>query len=205
LSLSFPPLWAYLRQCSGSCTGITFVDATALRGCHNRRIAQHRLFAGLAARGKTSLGWFFCFKLPLCVNDRGELLTVTLTPGNTDDRKPVPRLAQRLFGKLFADKGYLSAALTRDRLETWGIHLFTPIKRKIKNRLLPLVDKLLLRKRAVIESIIDQLKNISQIGHSRHRSISNFFVNLLGGLIASCHQPKKPSFCLSPFPMLQVA
>lgn len=96
------PLCAYLRSCSGTCTGLTFVDATAIAVCHNRRIAPPRVFAGLAQRGKTSLGWFFGFKLPLCVNDQGELLAVTLTPGNTDDRKPVPRLARRLFGKLFA-------------------------------------------------------------------------------------------------------
>jgi hypothetical protein len=123
----------------------------------------------------------------------------------TDDRTPVPRLAQRLFGELFADKGYLAAALTRELLETCGVHLFTPIKRKMKKRLLPSVDKLLLRKSGVIESVIDQLKNISQIEHSRHRSVTNFFVNLLGGLIASCHQPKKPSRHLFTLSMLQAA
>jgi transposase len=199
------PLCAYLRHCYGACTGITFVDATALAVCHNRRIAQHRVFAGLAQRGKTSLGWFFGFKLHLCVNDQGELLAVTLTPGNTDDRKPVPRLAQRLFGKLFADKGYLSQALTKELVETLGVRLITPIKRGMKNRLLPVVDKLLLRKRVVIESIIDQLKNISQIEHSRHRSVTNFLVNLLSGLIAYCHQPKKPALHLSILPLLQAA
>jgi len=199
------PLCAYLRHCYGTCTGITFVDATALAVCHNRRIAQHRVFAGLAQRGKTSLGWFFGFKLHLCVNDKGELLALALTPGNTDDRQPVPRLAQRLFGKLFADKGYLSQALTRELVETLGVRLVTPIKRNMKNRLLPLMDKLVLRKRVVIESIIDQLKNISQIEHSRHRSVTNFFVNLLGGLIAYCHQPKKPALHLSGLPLLQAA
>lgn len=117
------PLCAYLRHCFGPCTGITFVDATPLRVCHNRRIAQHRVFTGLAARGKTSLGWFFGFKLPLLVSDTGELLKVALTPGNTDDRQPVPRLAQRLFGKLFADKGYLSHPLTKELLETFGVRL----------------------------------------------------------------------------------
>lgn len=198
------PLCAYLRHCFGACTGITFVDATALAVCHNRRIAQHRVFAGLAARGKTSLGWFFGFKLHLCVNERGDLLKVLLTPGNTDDRKPVPRLAQRLFGTLFADKGYLSSALTQELLETFGLRLITPIKRKMKNRLLAVRDKLLLRKRAIIESIVDQLKNISQIEHSRHRSVTNFFVNLLGGLIAYCHQPKKPSLHLPTLPALSL-
>jgi len=95
--------------------------------------------------------------------------------------------------------------LTKDLRETCGVRLFTPIKHRMKNRLLPLVDKLLLRKRVVIESIIDQLKTISQIEHSRHRSVTNFFVNLLGGLIAYCHQPKKPSLHLSTLPLLQAA
>lgn len=199
------PLCAYLRRCSGACTGITFVDATALAVCHNRRIAQHRVFTGLAARGKTSLGWFFGFKLHLLVNDKGELLKVALTPGNTDDRKPVPRLTQHLFGKLFADKGYLSTALTKELLQTFGVRLVTPLKRKMKNRLLPLLDKLLLRKRAIIETIVDQLKNISQIEHSRHRSVANFFVNLLSGLLAYCHQPKKPSLHFTALPMPQTA
>ena len=199
------PLCTYLRHGYGSCTGTSFVDATALAVCHNRRIAQHKVFRGLAARGRTSVGWFFGFKLHLIVNDRGELLRVALTPGNTDDRKPVPKLAQDLFGKLFADKGYISAALTKELLTTLGLHLLTPIKRKMKPRLLLWTDKLLLRKRAIVETILDQLKNISQIEHSRHRSPTNFLVNLLCGLIAYCHQPKKPSLHLDTCPALPLA
>ena len=198
LPSTLAPLCAYLRQCYGPCTGPSFVDATALAVCHNRRIAQHKVFAGLAARGRTSVGWFFGFKLHLVVNDRGELLRVALTPGNTDDRKPVPKLAHSLFGKLFADKGYLSAALTEELLTTFGVHLLTPLKRNMKPRIFLWTDKLLLRKRAIVETIFDQLKNISQIEPSRHRSPTNFLVNLLCGLIAYCHQPKKPSLHLPP-------
>lgn len=190
------PLCAYLRQCYGACTGVSFVDATPLRVCHTRRIHQHRVFEGVAQRGKTSTGWFFGFKLHLLFNDRGELLQVALTAGNVDDRKPLPKMVRHLFGKLFADKGYLSEKLHHDLLETFGIELITKIKANMKNRLLPWRDKILLRKRAIVETIIDQLKNISQIEHSRHRSGTNFLVNLLGGLIAYCHQPKKPSLNL---------
>jgi hypothetical protein len=118
------------------------VDVTAIAVCHTHRIAQHRVFVGFAQRGQTALGWFFGFKLPLLVNDNGEWLAVTITPGNTDDRKPLPRLAQRLFGKLFADKGYLSQALTKALLETFGLRLVPPIKRKMKNRLLPFLSYL---------------------------------------------------------------
>lgn len=197
------PLCAYLTHCFGTCTGISFIDSTALTVCHNRRIRQHKVFAGLAQRGKTSLGWFYGFKLHLVVNDRGELVSVQLTPGNTDDRKPVPTLARRLYGKLFADKGYLSQPLFRRLFDDLGLQLITHRKRNMRNQLIPLADKLLLRKRAIIESIFDQLKNISQIEHTRHRSPVNFVVNLLAGLVAYCHQPKKPSLRLSALPRLE--
>jgi Transposase DDE domain len=102
---------AYLRSCFGQCSGISFMDLTSLKVCHNRRIKQHKVFEDLAARGKTSVDWFFGFKLHLVVNDRGELLNIVLTPGNIDDRTPVPKLLQQLFGKVFADKGYVSQKL----------------------------------------------------------------------------------------------
>jgi HPt (histidine-containing phosphotransfer) domain-containing protein len=190
------PLVVYLTHCQGPCTGIAFVDSTALAVCHNRRIARHKVFAGLAARGKTSLGWFFGFKLHLVVNDRGEILAFRLTPGNVDDRHPVPTMVKRLFGKLFGDRGYLSQTLFTTLFEQ-GLELITAVRKNMKNRLLPLVDKLLLRQRALIETINDQLKNISQVEHTRHRSPINFLVNVIAGLIAYCHQPKKPSLNLS--------
>jgi hypothetical protein len=189
------PLCAYLRFCYGSCTGIGFIDSTPIAVCHNRRIGQHKTFAHVAQRGKNSVGWFYGFKLHLVVSDRGDLLACRLTPGNVDDRTPVPRLVKRLWGKLFGDKGYLSQPLT-EQLLAQGIHLITRLKSNMKNRLMPLADKLLLRKRSILETITDQLKNISQIEHSRHRSLANFMVNLVCGLIAYSHQPKKPSLAL---------
>jgi hypothetical protein len=119
-----------------------------------------------------------------------------LTPGNTDDRKPVSKLLQCLLGKVFGDRGYISQQLATQLWQHLGIQLITKLRRNMKNRLMALTDKLLLRRRAIIESVIDQLKNISQIEHSRHRSPVNFLVNLVSGLIAYCHQPKKPSLVL---------
>lgn len=196
------PLCAYLRTCMGSCTGISFLDSTDLTVCHNKRISQHKVFAHVAQRGKTSTGWFFGFKVHLLFNESGELLEVALTPGNVDDRKPVPQMVKRVFGKIFADRGYLSNKLFQELLATFGIQLITKLKKNMPNRLLPLMDKLLLRKRAIAETIIDQLKNISQIEHSRHRSPVNFVVNLVCGLIAYCRQPKKPSLHLGELPAL---
>jgi len=157
--------------------------------CKNPRIHCHKTFAGLARRGKTSTGWFYGFKLHLIVNDRGELLDFVLTPGNVDDRKPVPRLARRLFGKLFGDKGYLSKALRDELWRMFKVQLITGIRANMKNTLLPLLDKLLLRRRVIVETIVDQLKNISQIEHSRYRSPVNFVVNVLCGLITYCRKP----------------
>jgi hypothetical protein len=197
------PLCIYLRmKCAGICTGISYIDSTSLAVCKNPRIHSHKVFSGLAARGKTSTGWFFGFKLHLIFNDRGELLNLRLTSGNVDDRKPVPQMVRKLFGKLFADKGYLSKKLFEELLRTFNLQLITGIRSNMKNRLIPLMDKLLLRKRAITETIIDQLKNISQIEHSRHRSPINFLVNLICGLIAYCRQPKKPSLHLGTLPAL---
>lgn len=190
------PLCVYLKGCFGRCTGISFLDATSLKVCHNRRISQHRVFKNLAARGKTSVDWFFGFKLHLVVNERGELLNLKITPGNTDDRQPVPDLLKSLFGKVFADRGYVSQALSVQLLQDFQVDFFAKPRRQMKNHLMLLGDKLLARKRSIIETIIDQLKNISQIEHSRHRSPVNFAVNLLCGLIAYSHQPKKPSLLL---------
>jgi hypothetical protein len=193
------PLMVYLHTQLGSCTGVSFIDSTALAVCHNARIAQHRVFALEARRGKTSVGWFYGFKLHLVVNDRGELLAFCLTPGNVDDRRPLPRLVRRLFGTLVGDRGYISQDLAEELLVTQGLRLITKLRKNMRPRLLAVADKLLLRKRALIETIVDQLKNICQIEHSRHRSPVNFLVNLMAGLIAYCQQPKKPSLDLDGF------
>jgi hypothetical protein len=196
-----PLLCAYLFSRFGQCSGISFVDSTFLAVCDNHRVHAHKVFAGLASRGRGSMGWCFGFKLHLVVNDAGELLACCLTPAHRADVKLLPKLSKRLFGKLFGGKGYLSQTLFEQLLEQ-GVQLITRLRANMKNRLLPVRDKLLLRKRAIIESITDQLKNISQIEHSRHRSPLNFCVNLLCGLIAYSHQPKKPSLCLQ-FPLLE--
>ena len=141
------------------------------------------------------MGWFYGFKLHLMVNDEGELLAFRVTTGEVNDQGPVGRMARGLWGQLFGDRGYISQAL-HQALWTQGLALITLLRRNMKPRLMRLWDRLMLRKRFLIETINDQLKNISQIEHSRHRSLAGFMVNLVGGLIAYTFQPKKPSLGL---------
>lgn len=204
LQSTLVPLCAYLTQRYGQPSGIAFIDATKLQVCHNIRIPRNKVFAGVAARGKTTMGWFYGFKLHLLINECGEILSVKVTPANTDDRVPVPAMTDGLWGKLYGDKGYLSQALF-DELQRKKVTLITNIRRNMKPRLMQLWDKLMLRKRFVIETVFDQLKNISQIEHSRHRSVTSFMVHLIAGLIAYTFQPKKPSLNLSGFETNQLA
>jgi hypothetical protein len=190
------PLCVYLKTRHGTDTGIAFTDSTTWVVCHNRRIHRHKVFKQIARRGQNSMGWFFGFKLHLVVNDRGELLAFRITPGNVDDRQPVPDLTQGLTGKLIGDRGDISQRLF-DELWERGLHLITKIRKSMHNQLMPLMDKLLLRKRAIIESINDPLKNIQQIERTRHRSVINAMVNVLAALIAYTYQPNKPSLNLT--------
>jgi IS5 family transposase len=178
-------------------TGIQFIDSTSLVVCSNLRINQHKVFRHSAARGRTSEGWFFGFKLHLIVNDCGELLALHLTPGNVSDANTdvVTKLAKGLQGKLFGDKGYISRELFT-KLWQQGLQLITNVRRNMRNQFLPYRDKLLLRKRFIIETVNDHLKNNEQIEHTRHRSPTNFCINVLAGLIAYQLQPKKPSLRL---------
>ena len=165
------PLAIYLHTQRGACTGISFIDSTSLAVCHPARIQQHRVFRVDARRGKTSVGWFYGFKLHLVVNDRGELLAFCLTPGNTDDRTPVPRLVRRLFGRLFGDKGYISAPLAERLFLEPGTapHHQTAQEHAQSSSSTSPTGSCCANARSSRPSF-DQLKNVCQIEHSRHRS-----------------------------------
>lgn len=189
------PLAMFVKTCCmGQCTGISFVDSTPLRVCKNKRIKRNKVFKDVAQIGKSSMGWFYGFKLHLVINDKGEVLSFAITQANVDDREPLKnqQLLKGLYGKLFGDKGYISQKLS-NLLFVDGIHLITQIRNNMKNTLMSIADKIALRKRSVIETVNDELKNMCQIEHSRHRSIGNFFTNLIAGLIAYAFFPKKPS------------
>lgn len=189
------PLTMFLKTCCmGNCTGISFVDSTPVRVCKNKRIKNNKVFKDIATVGKSTMGWFYGFKLHLIINEKGEILSFTITQANVDDREPLKNegFLKGIFGKLFADKGYISKKIA-DILFVDGVHLITQLKNNMKNSLMTLSDKILLRKRSVIETVNDELKNMCQIEHSRHRSIGNFITNLISGLIAYSFFPKKPS------------
>ncbi len=188
------PLLALMMALLAPASLVNFVDSTTLDVCDNKRIWKRRVFKGIAARGKSSMGWFLGLKLHLTVNERGEITSFLLSPGNVADNNQelMLKLTEKLTGKLYADKGYISHELFLSLLQK-GIILITGIRRNMKNHLMSLWDKLMLRKRSIIETINDQLKNTQQIEHGRHRSPTNFMVNLLSGLIAYQLQPKKPA------------
>lgn len=162
--------------------------------CNNKRIQRNKVFKGIAAVGKSTMGWFFGFKLHLIVTDRGELVNFVITQGNVDDREPIKdeNFTRNVFGKLFADKGYIGKELF-EMLFINGIQLITRLKKNMKGAMMSFADAILLRKRSIIETINDELKNICQIEHSRHRCFTNFITNMISGLIAYSFFPKKPS------------
>jgi hypothetical protein len=200
------PMTLFLKmQCLGDCTGITYADSTPIRVCKNKRIKRNKVFKDIATVGKSTMGWFYGFKLHLIVNEKGDIINFVITQGNVDDREPLKnqKFLEKIKGKLYGDKGYISAKLTQ-LLFVDGIQLITGIRDKMKNCLLELKDKILLRKRSIIETINDELKNICQIEHSRHRSFENFISNLISGLIAYSFFPKKPAIKFDVEPTNQI-
>jgi hypothetical protein len=192
----FAPLMILLHSLSGEQTGLYFADSTKLAVCHNRRIHRHKVFAGLAARGKTSMGWFYGLKLHFVINHKGQIMALKITPGNTADSSMLQEMTKHLAGKLYADQGYIGHEMFKTRWQR-GLHLITGIRRNMKNYLMPMADKIMLRKRFVIETVLDTLKSEMGLEHSRHRSVSNAMVHVLSCLVAYAFRPGKPSISIS--------
>ena len=189
------PLGVFMQlYCKGECTGISFLDSTSIKVCHVKREKQNRVFEGFAEKGKGTMGWFYGFKLHIIINDRGEIVDFVITKGNVDDRKPLKDKSfhKKVFGKIYADRGYIGKDLF-DMLFIDGIHLVTKLRKNMKKKSMEFYDKVLLRKRSVIETVNDVLKNQCYVEHTRHRSFDNFIVNMLAGLIAYSFLPTKPS------------
>ena len=181
----------------GAFIGLYYGDSTPLSVCHNRRIRQHKVFVGLARRGKSAVDWFYGFKLFIVVNGLGELVRAFLTPGNVSDSGEalIKRLFQGLTGLAFADKGFINATAFEDLL-AGGLKLITALRSNMKNKLMDLKEKLLLKKRGMVEAVIDILKSICDIEHSRHRSPVNMLVNTYAALCAYTTLERKPTIFL---------
>jgi Transposase DDE domain len=191
----FVPLVFFLISHLGTRTGLYYIDSTALPVCDNHRINRHKVFAGLAQRGKTSMGWFFGFKLHLVFNNCHEIVALKLTPGNVHDTTPVPALTRDLTGKLFGDKGYIGRKLAEDLLRR-GLTLFTRVRKNMKSLPLSLQDRALLNARNMAETIIGHIKEFSSLNLSKHRSVINAFVHIIATITAYQINPIKPKLNL---------
>ena len=189
----FLPLMIMMHYLSGRRTGIYYADSTHFAVCKNIRISSHKTFAGLAERGHSSIDWFYGFKLHMIINDRSQIIAIKITQGNKDDRVAFEELIAKtnLKGKCYADKGYISKSLF-SRLYTKGLILITGIKRNMKNYLMPMLDRIFLRKRFIIETIFGYIKEHFNIRPNKHRSPTNFFASLFAALIAYQIKPSKP-------------
>lgn len=177
------------------CTGVSFIDSFPLKACHIKRASAHKTFKGLAQKGKTSVGWFYGFKLHVVINHLGEIVSFCITPGSTSDNNEnvLIKLTKKLLGKLFGDKGYLVNENIFAKLFSKGIHLITKIRKNMKNKLLEVKNKMLLRKRGIIESVGSLLKESESLEHTRHRSFAGFLAHVASSLIAYNFRNQKPS------------
>jgi len=181
-----------LNSILDKCDGISFVDSSSLEVCKRYRISMHKVFAGIAARSKTTKGWFYGLKLHLLINRGGGIIKASFSSGNKDDRAQLKLMIRGLFGKVFGDRGYISQELFQELLEQ-GIFVVTRVKKNMKNKLMSLVDKMLLLKRVLIESVFGKIKLLGKFEHSRHRSVTNAFVHMVAALISYQLSDNKPS------------
>jgi hypothetical protein len=187
-------LLAYLQYARlSACSRANYVDSTPLAVCRMQRHKQHKTFKGLAAKGKTAMGYFFGFKLHLIVNQYGELVRVSLSKGNRADNNPelLKALFAGLQGTFYGDKGYITSL--KNYFEQQNIRIITKVRKNMKEPKMSKEEAFFLAKRGIIESVLDRMKNFCQIEHSRHRSPKNFLMNLWAGIVAYTFLDKKPA------------
>ena len=192
IKLAFPALVCLLKTLEGTVTEYLFIDATPMAVCHNLRERRHKVYKGLAKKGRTSTGWFFGFKLHFIFNTHGEIVRMQITGGNVNDRSPVMNLMKDISAKLIGDKGYISKKLSAELFEQKAT-LITKITKKMKNCLMDVTDKMMLMKRSYIETIFSSIKLLGTLIHHRHRSPVNAFTHLFAGLISYQIRTDKPS------------
>lgn len=187
-----PFLAVLLSSMLSSGRGIFYVDSTSLAVCHPKRMSRNKTFKDIGKIGKSTKGWFFGLKLHIIIDDQGNLVSVKITPGNTDDRYFLQEMTKKIKGLLFGDKGYISKDLF-SRLYEKGVKLITNVKKGMKSTIMTAQEKLLLRKRPIVETVFDYLKNKMQLEHTRHRTFQNAFVHMISTLISYQLKTSKPS------------
>lgn len=181
----FFPLFAFFNFISAICDGESFIDSTALPVCHIKREYVNKVFANMAKKSKSTMGWFFGFKLHLITNVLGHPISFTVTKGNVDDRKVPQSLFAKIFGKIYGDKGYISKEFFT-KMKNKTIQIVTAIKSNMKPQIMPICDAQRLTQRTTIETVFNVLKNNLNLQHTRHRSPVNYAVNIVGALCAYC-------------------
>lgn len=173
-------LMAFNRK--NSALSIKFVDSTAVQVCKNKRIFHHKVCDGVAKRGKSSFGWFFGFKVHICVDKQGRLLSMEVTPGNTDDRAPVIKLLKDIHGLVVADSGYVSEPL-RKKLQQKDIHFLTGVKKTMK-KLMTKEQHKVLKLRQIVETALGVSKSSNNLVSSYARSVIGHFSRILYAFLA---------------------
>jgi hypothetical protein len=188
----------------GKCDGNSYIDSFSLSVSHQKRISSHKTFKGLAARGKTSVGWFYGFKVHVIINGWGEIIDFCITSGNVVDNntKVIEKITEKIYGKVYGDKGYLLNPELFQKLYSKGIHIVTKIRNNMKNKLMDIGDKIMLKKRGIIESVGAILKEDLNIEHSRYRSPRSLIINVFAALAAYGFRKKKPSIYKKSFFLL---
>jgi len=184
------------RSLQAQRSDLYIMDSKKLPVCHNLRIPSNKVFEGIAARGKSSTGWFYGLKIHLIINHLGEIVNFELTPGNIadNDKRVLDKLLYNLKGICLADKGYLTKFF--EHYYQKGIKIITKVRNNMKNKLMPLHERVLLKKRNVIESVNDILMTVCNIEHTRHRNPYNAMANIFAAIAAYSFLDNKPSLIL---------
>lgn len=176
----------------GKCTGIYYIDSSCLPVCHLKRSRRHKIFKDIAQYGKTSVGWFFGLKLHLVINDQGQLMAFKITRGNVSDVKASESLLKTLQGLAFGDKGYISKKLFSELLSQ-GLKLITRTRKNMQPKSYNALEKQLLNRRGIIETVINHFKHHYHVWHTRHRSVFNAMTHLMAAVAAYVIEPLKIS------------
>ena len=180
---------------NGACTGITFFDSYPLPVCHIKREHSNKTFKGIATKGKSSMGWFYGFKVHVAINHKGEVIHFHITKGNVVDNneKVIEKITTSITGKGFGDKGYILKPSLFQKLYSSGLEMVTKVRKNMKQKLMPIFNKIMLQKRGLVESVGDIIKIDLSGQHTRHRSVLAFFVHIFSSFAAYGLRPRKPS------------